>query len=252
MVTAADRLAAGERPVRIEPYGPTELRRLGAAVTSLTLALDARAEERERLAKETAALEERQRLARDLHDSVSQALFGINLSARSGLKHLGNQDAARTRLEQILTLAAAAQAEMRALIFELRPDQLQTDGLVKALELQTFALKQRREFVVEATFCAEPAVSLAVKEAFYRIAQEAVANALRHARPNLLTVELDDGNKALTLKVCDDGRGFDPTASYPGHYGLHSMRERAAEIGATLSIESQKLGGTHVYLTYAT
>ncbi len=136
-----------------------------------------------RQAQEFAVLEERQRLARDLHDSVSQALFGVVMATHSALNNWEKKPAlARERVESASQLARAAQAEMRALIFELRPDQLETDGLVKALELQTTALQQRRQFKLDVSLCEEPQIALPVKEAFYRIAQEAINNALQHAR----------------------------------------------------------------------
>jgi PAS domain S-box-containing protein len=120
-----------------------------------------------------AALEERQRLARELHDSVSQALYGIALgtkTARTLLKR--DPEGAADPLDYVLSLAEAGLAEMRALIFELRPESLKTEGLVAALEKQTTALKARHEIEVEATLCEEPEASLEAKEATYRIAQE--------------------------------------------------------------------------------
>ncbi len=239
-----DRLARGERPVEMDlRQAPSEVIRLASAVGVMADTLDARAAERERLALETAVLEERQRLARDLHDSVSQALFGITLAAHSALTHWEDKpELARSRLEQTQLLARTAQAQMRALIFELRPDQLETDGLVKALELQTRALAERREFVVDVELCAEPDMPLNVKEAFYRIAQEALQNAATHARPRALALSLAHANNKVTLTVKDDGVGFDPQATYPGHLGLRSMRERAERVGARFSVESSPAG----------
>jgi signal transduction histidine kinase len=202
-------------------------------------------------AQEVAVLEERQRLARDLHDSVSQALFGITLATHNALTNWEkNPERSRERVLNANLLAKTAQAEMRALIFELRPDQLATDGLVKALELQTSALVERRSFEVDVQLGEEPEVPLPVKEAFYRIAQEAINNALKHARPKHLSVNLECANGNLDLIVADDGRGFDPAAAYPGHFGLRSMQERAARVGATLDITSNPSGGSRVLLTY--
>ncbi len=202
-------------------------------------------------AQELAVLQERQRLARDLHDSVSQALFAVVMATHSALKNWEKKPAlARERVDAANQLAKTAQAEMRALIFELRPDQLETDGLVKALELQTTALQQRRQFQLQVSLCEEPAIPVPVKEVFYRIAQEALNNALKHARPTQMAVELWQDAGTVTLQVTDNGKGFDPNGHYPGHLGLRSMRERADQIGAALEIESTPEHGSRIRLRY--
>ncbi len=202
-------------------------------------------------AQEFAVLEERQRLARDLHDSVSQALFGVVMATHGALNNWEKKpDVARVRVEAAAQLARTAQAEMRALIFELRPDQLETDGLVKALELQTTALQQRGQFQLDVALCDEPELPLPVKETFYRIAQEAINNALKHAKPTRMEVKLSQGDGRADLEVTDNGKGFDPNGSYPGHLGLRSMRERAERVGATLSIESAPESGTRISVRY--
>jgi signal transduction histidine kinase len=250
LMKGVDSIAAGERSVSLGSNGPGEVQRLASAVRTMADSLDARGAERARLAREAAILHERQRLARDLHDSVSQALFGITLATYNALQHWDDRPAqARLRVEQAQLLAKTAQAEMRALIFELRPDQLETDGLVKALEMQTEALAQRREFAVDVTLCDEPDVDLNVKEVFYRVAQEAMHNALKHARPQRLALALTHAEDRVTLLITDDGRGFDADRPYPGHLGLRSMRERAALIGADLHIESGP-SGSLVRLAY--
>jgi signal transduction histidine kinase len=203
-------------------------------------------------AQEFAVLEERQRLARDLHDSVSQALFAVVMSTHSALTNWEKKPAlAHERVESANQLAKTAQAEMRALIFELRPDQLETDGLVKALELQTTALQQRRQFHLDVSLCEEPDLPLEVKEAFYRIGQEAINNALKHAKPSRMAISLSQDDSTVDLEVTDNGRGFDPDETYPGHLGLRSMRERAARVGAALTIESGREAGTRVAVRYS-
>jgi signal transduction histidine kinase len=220
-----------------------------AAVVSFTDITERK--EAQRQAQELAVLEERQRLARDLHDSVSQALFGVALATHNALTNWERKpDLAQERVRNANQLAKAAQAEMRALIFELRPDQLATDGLVKAIELQTTAVIERKAFAVDADLGEEPDIPLAVKEAFYRIAQEAINNAVKHAKPSRVSVRLSRDNGRLNLEVSDDGRGFDPEGSYPGHFGLRSMQERAARVGAALRIVSAPKQGSRVWLTY--
>ena len=197
--------------------------------------------------QERAALEERQRLARELHDSVSQALYGISLGAHTALM-LFDTDRPKVleALNYILSLVQAGLTEMRALIFELRPESLEAEGLVTALTKQTAALQARHEIEVELTLCDEPDVSLQTKEALYRIAQEAFHNAIKHGRPSRLDVRLTRESDGLRLEISDNGVGFDPAAEYPGHLGLRSMRERAMRLGGTLDITSVPLNGTQI------
>src|SRR5215212_3453768 len=198
-------------------------------------------------ARGKAALEERQRLARELHDSVSQALYGIALgtkTARTLMKR--NPDQAADPLEYVLSLAEAGLAEMRALIFELRPESLETEGLVAALEKQAAALRARHEIKVETALCDEPQASPEVKEAVYRIAQEALHNTVKHARAANVEITMDCGPGWIDLVVCDDGVGFDAHGDFPGHLGLRSMRERAQRLGGTLNVEATLGSGTTI------
>jgi PAS domain S-box-containing protein len=199
-------------------------------------------------ARGKAALEERQRLARELHDSVSQALYGIALgtkTARTLVKR--NPDQAADPLDYVLSLAEAGLAEMRALIFELRPESLETEGLVAALEKQAAALRARHEIAVETSLCDEPEASPEVKEAVYRIAQEALHNTVKHARASHGQVRMTCASELITLEVSDDGVGFDPEEDFPGHLGLRSMRERAQRLGGTLKVEATLGSGTTIH-----
>jgi signal transduction histidine kinase/HAMP domain-containing protein len=198
-------------------------------------------------AQRVASLEERQRLARDLHDSVSQALYGIALGARTARTLLDRDPAsAKEPLEYVLSLADAGLAEMRALIFELRPESLETEGLVAAIEKQISATRSRYGIQVSANMDREPDAPLALKEAFYRIAQEALHNTVKHAQANHIDVTLECPAGELRIVLQDDGRGFDPEGAFPGHIGLSSMRERAAKARAQISIESAPGSGTRI------
>ena len=195
-----------------------------------------------------AKLEERQRLARELHDSVSQALYGIALGARTARTLLARDpEKVGEPLEYISSLAEAGLAEMRALIFELRPDSLQVEGLTDALTKQIEALRARHQIVVAADLVPEPEVTLEVKEAFYRVAQEAMHNIVKHARAEKVEIRLVVNDGDLILSVHDDGRGFDPESEFPGHLGLHTMRERIEKLGGTFRITSVAGEGTLVY-----
>jgi PAS domain S-box-containing protein len=198
-------------------------------------------------AREKAALEERQRLARELHDSVSQALYGIALGARTARTLLDRDPRlAAEPLNYVLSLAEAGLAEMRALIFELRPDSLKEEGLITAITKQVESVRARHGLAVDADLPNEPDVPLELKEAIYRIAQEALTNTVKHARARRVGLRLTDGGEELVLEVADDGIGFQPEGPFPGHLGLRSMRERALHLHGTLDVESVPAQGTTI------
>jgi PAS domain S-box-containing protein len=198
-------------------------------------------------AQQLAAVEERQRLARELHDSVSQALYGIALSATAAQTLMGNEASpARQRVDFVMSQAQAAMAEMRALIFELRPESLAEEGLVAALLKQTDALAARYGFSVVTELAEEPPLGLAEKEAFYRIAQEALHNVVKHAQATEVAVRLTSNGESTVLEIGDNGVGFDTAQRFPGHIGLVSFGERASTIGATVEVQSRPGEGTNV------
>jgi signal transduction histidine kinase len=202
--------------------------------------------------QQTAALEERHRIARDLHDSVSQSLFSLTLHARTAelaLARAGlDPDSELGRpLQQVSELTRGALAEMRALIFELRPGALAEEGLAAALSKHSAAVTAREGLVISVEV-PEERLPLAVEqeEHLYRLAQEALHNAVKHAQAKHAWVELLAGDGEVVLSVRDDGVGFDPDEPHPGHFGLATMRERAARIGAELGLESKPGAGTKV------
>jgi signal transduction histidine kinase len=138
--------------------------------------------------------------------------------------------------------------EMRALIFELRPESLQSEGLIAALEQQAAALRARHEIPVHTTLGEEPDLPLETKEALYRIAQEALHNTVKHARASRADLKLECDARGIALQVSDDGAGFDPEESFSGHLGLKSMRERVGRLGGTLWVESTPGEGTTIYV----
>lgn len=194
-----------------------------------------------------AAVDERQKLARELHDSVSQALYGIALGLHTARIQLDRDPLELPEsLDYLLTLAESALDEMRALIFELRPESLEREGLVAAISKQAAALHARHDIVVRTDLDDEPALPLAAKQELYRIAQEALQNTIKHARACAVELKLRPDTSEIVLEVRDDGVGFDPLASYPGHLGLRSMRERAVNLGGTLDIASAPGQGTRL------
>ncbi|HEX6492725.1 MAG TPA: histidine kinase, partial [Candidatus Dormibacteraeota bacterium] len=206
-------------------------------------------------ARARAVEEERERLARELHDSVTQAIYGVVLGTRSTLAMLGRDrdpGAAAAALEEVAAMAETALSEMRELLVELHPRSLLDEGLVGALRRLTAAAASRhRGGEVESTLGDEPDLPAATREALYRIAQEALRTALRHGRPRRVEVALQAAEGGLVLEVCDDGAGFDPSTACPGHLGLVSMRERAAGIGARLELLSAPGRGATVRVSLA-
>ena len=208
---------------------------------------------------QNATLLERQRLARELHDSVSQALFSMTLHARAAQRHLETagiaSDAAAAReVERLRELTTGALAEMRALIFELRPGALAEEGLVAAVCKQAAALEARSGTTMRVEAPGER-LELApdVEEHLYRLVLEALNNALKHADAETIDVSLQLGagseGDALVVTVRDHGRGFDPGQEHPGHLGLHTMADRAAAVGGRLEIVSAPGRGTSVIVT---
>jgi PAS domain S-box-containing protein len=197
-------------------------------------------------AQALASLEERRHLARELHDSVSQALYGIALGTRTA-RMLLDRDPAKLAepLDYIMNLAEAGLSEMRALIFELRPEVLESEGLVVALTKQIEALQARYKLEVVANLGDEPDVPLTTKETFYRIAQEATHNIVKHAKASRIEISLVS-TEGLSLEIKDNGQGFDPQQSFPGHLGLHSMRERAEKLGGRFELISTPSQGTTI------
>ncbi len=233
----------------IEPPGKEETGFIEAIADQTALAIEnARLYQR---ASAAAALEERQRLARELHDSVSQALYGIALGARTARRRLGDDGPPNVvePLDYVLSLAEAGLTEMRALIFELRPESIATEGLVAAIGRQVAATQARYGITVEADLCEEPDVALEAKEAVYRIAQETLHNTVKHARATRVHVRLSCDGANLRLSIRDNGQGFDPSGEFPGHLGLRSMRERAQGVRGAFEIESSPGEGTTVTLT---
>lgn len=201
-------------------------------------------------AQHAASLEERQRLARELHDSVSQALYGISLGTRTA-RTLLEREPARVGepLEYVSGLAEAGLAELRALIFELRPESLEAEGLVAAFEKQFAAMHARHGIEMETHLDGEPDLRLDLKEVLYRIGQEAMHNTVKHARATRAWVTLGTAGGRVTLEVRDNGVGFDPSGEFPGHLGLRSMTERATSSGGTLTIESEPGSGTTIRIS---
>jgi signal transduction histidine kinase len=199
--------------------------------------------------RELTVVEERNRLARELHDSVSQTLFSISLAAGTA-EALVERDpaAARAQLVELRDLAAAAQAEMRALVFELRPADLEREGLASTLRKHGEVLRRVHGVEVTVETSGETGLAPQRERELFRIAQEAMANALRHASPMHVDVRLRADDTRIRLEVEDDGQGFTVRRAASGHLGLATMRERARALGGRIEIDSEPGRGTVVRL----
>ena len=230
-----------------------------AAVTTICLA--AIVDERRRAGTELAesqrregrrAAEERGRIARDLHDSVSQSLFSTTLHLRTAERALARDGVdpagpVGQELDRAGQLTSGALAEMRALVFELRPGALAEDGLVVALTLHAAAVGAREELAI-AVHGPDARLPLtpAAEEQLYRVGQEALANVVRHAHATEAVIEVTMAHDVVTMGVRDDGGGFDAAVGRSGGFGLRSMRARAADLGGRLEIAGAPGGGTVV------
>jgi PAS domain S-box-containing protein len=207
----------------------------------------------ERKRAEEATREERQRLARDLHDAVSQTLWSSTLIA-DVLPEIWEQDVdkGRERLERLRQLTHGALAEMRALLIELRPATLVESSLEELLQSLSAAAASRTRAQVNLTFKGECLLPQDVHLATYRIAQEALNNAIRHSSPNNIEIKLRCEANNVKLEVSDDGRGFDPKNLPSGtHLGIDIMHERAEGVAGTLDIISRPRRGTKIYFTWS-
>lgn len=202
-------------------------------------------------AEESAALNERTRLARDLHDAVTQTLFAASLIAEV-LPRLWERDqrVGRQRLEELRQLTRGALAEMRTLLLELRPSALVDASMSDLLKHLVEAFTGRARVPAELVISGECPLPAEVKVAFYRVTQEALNNIAKHAEASQVLVSLECLPEAVTLIIEDDGRGFDPTQVAPQKLGLGIMQERAVSIGAALALDSQPGNGTHLTLSW--
>lgn len=223
---------------------------LGAAVSAQRRAAVDLAQSRQR--EEERAARERERIAHDLHDSVSQTLFSLGLYAGIAKHELGRTQLASGSslpgtIDELAQLARGALVEMRASIFELRGGAVAEQGLVAALGAHGAALGVRHEVSVSVEGPKERLpLSPAVEELLFRIGQEAVTNAVKHSTSVSVSAQVTMKNGAVELLVCDRGLGFDADRAYGGHLGLELMRSRAFEAGGVITIDSSPAAGTAI------
>ena len=203
-------------------------------------------------AQQLAVVEERQRLGRELHDSVTQALYSVTLYAQAAHMAMsaGKQDEALENLEELRNMARDAMIDMRMLVFELHPPRLEEEGLALALQGRLASVETRTGLQTELHVEEEQRLPISVEEELYWIAQEALNNVVKHAQAKKVMVRLLFDDESVCLEVEDDGVGFEPTeARQSGGMGLRGMGERAERINGKLEVESAPGQGTTLRVT---
>ncbi|QRG68491.1 HAMP domain-containing sensor histidine kinase [Brevibacillus choshinensis] len=254
---AAMKLGRGMLSYRVPELGVDEIGELGWQLNRLASQWEEQVASLQRLSNHNAALaeqlkqaavtEERQRLARELHDAVSQQLFAIAMTT-AAMKRLieKNPQRAAQQIELVEEMAAAAQAEMRALLLHLRPATLQNKSLKEAILELLDELTRKNTMEITWEIEAVEGLPSGIEDHLFRILQESLSNTLRHARATQIAVKLFTLQDQVRLRVTDDGVGFDPDGEKLTSYGLRSMQERVTEVGGSMEIYSAKGKGTQI------
>jgi signal transduction histidine kinase len=202
--------------------------------------------------EQIAVLEERQRLSRELHDSVTQALYSVNLYAEAARMALaaGKRGVALENLQNLREMTREALLEMRLLVFELHPSILEKEGLVAALQARLAAVENRSGLKTEIKTEGNKQLPISIEEELYRIVQEGLNNVVKHAQAKNVRISVKYSETSVCLELWDDGTGFDLlSARESGGMGLRGIEERAQRIGGGLAIESSPGAGTKLTIT---
>ena len=231
-------------------FGETDVRMLSLLGNVAAIAIENARLRRE--ANQIAVSQEREWLARELHDSVTQALYSVTLYAEAARMALADSqtEIASQNLNELQGMAREALFEIRLLIFELHPPILEDQGLSAAIQVRLASVEGRAGLQTDLDVHGERRLPLAKEEDIYRIVLEALNNVVKHARANRVTVRVRFDADSMSVEIADDGRGFDPNdATDRGGMGLQSMRERAERIDGGLEIQSEPGQGSTLKLT---
>lgn len=229
-----------------------EMNELGEKLQNQVMSLKRMADEKADYAKsahKAAAMEERQRLARDLHDAVSQQLFALTMMSEAAVRQVDKQPkAARSQIKEVAETALKAQTEMRALLLHLRPVHLSGDPLPVGIRKLVEELQHKTKLEFTVNIDDDLTLSETIEEHLFRIIQEALSNILRHAGADLVKLELFTRSNELFLHIRDDGQGFDAeeNKNRKTSYGLKTMKERTEELGGIFIVRSVKGEGTYI------
>jgi signal transduction histidine kinase len=199
--------------------------------------------------EQLAVLEERQRLARELHDSVTQALYSVTLYADAARMAFSAKkwEALETNLQEVRNMAREAMYDMRLLVFELRPFMLEKEGLVSVLRARLAAVEDRAGLKTEVLVEGERRLPIVIEEELYRIAQEGLNNVVKHAAARRVQIHMRYDENSVSVEMIDDGMGFDTeTLDQSGGFGLQGIKERVQRLGGSLEIESAPMKGTRL------
>ncbi|KIL45610.1 HAMP domain-containing sensor histidine kinase [Jeotgalibacillus soli] len=201
----------------------------------------------EKQAQQAAIIEERQRFARDLHDSVSQQLFALNMLSSAAVRLIDKKpNEARPIIFQVSEIAEKAQGEMRALLLHLRPIDLKGESLKGGLLKLIEELEKKTPIQFELKLQGMEEIPETTDAHLFRVVQEAISNILRHAQASKIQMRSEIKGAIFHLFIGDDGQGFDVSAEKWTSYGLQTMRERCEEIGGTFEVRSKKGEGTYI------
>ncbi|HEU5139135.1 MAG TPA: sensor histidine kinase [Bacillales bacterium] len=248
-------LARGNLSQRMRAAGDDEIASIARELNELADKIEKQVGSLQKLANEkaelaeqsrsAAAIEERQRIARDLHDAVSQQLFALSMMSSASLK-LVDRDvaAAKQQMEEVADIAAKAQGEMRALLLHLRPVHLSGDSLSVGVKKLVDELEAKSDIDFELTLSELSHVPKGIEDHLFRIVQEGLANALRHSGASMIRIEFYEKGRYVYCHLRDDGIGFDIGNEKKASYGLKTMKERCEEIGGTMTVTSREGEGT--------
>jgi NarL family two-component system sensor histidine kinase LiaS len=240
LAATADAWSRGDFTAFVQDHSADEIGALGRRLNQMAEQLQNLLQTREELA----AVEERSRLARELHDAVKQQLFATAMQIAAAQARLESDPAAAERhLAEAATLAQQAQRELAGLILELRPAALADQALDEALQAYVVDWSRQSGVAVQLDLAARQRLPLGIEQALFRVAQEALSNVARHSGAGRVTVSLQRPENNVRLQVRDDGRGFTPQA-VNGGYGLETMRQRMAVLGGALQVHSAPGSGT--------
>ncbi|WP_112180098.1 sensor histidine kinase [Paraliobacillus zengyii] len=252
-------MSRGNYTTKVYDIGDDEIARIGEELNELGQKMQSQVKSLQRLADEkaefaksahkAATIEERQRLARDLHDAVSQQLFALAMMSQTTVRLVEkNPIKAKEQIREIADTALKAQTEMRALLLHLRPVHLSGDRLPIGVNQLVTELEQKCPIKFQLHIDEIDGLSETTEEHLFRIVQESLSNTLRHADASEVTIEIQQHQRDVFLHIADNGKGFDLAADEDkmASYGLKTMKERSEEIGGTFAIRSKQGEGTHI------